>query len=127
MTDTTRRSALRRGAVALLLLGAAPAFATTARAAEEKPTTRLFKVVTVKDEIVIGLDTAELTEIGGADAGAVASALKHNGTLTAWQYAVKKAQNGDLQQAPLRKVGLIASDSLRVEPLTTPLAVLPHE
>ena len=127
MTDPSRRSALLRGAVALLFTSAASAIATTARAAEEKPTTRLFKVVTVKDEIVIGLDTAELTEIGGADAGAVASALKHNGTLTAWQYAVKKAQNGDLQQAPLRKVGLIASDSLRVEPLTTPLAVLPHE
>jgi hypothetical protein len=29
---------------------------------------------------------------------------------------VHKAANGDLEQAPLRKVGLIASDSPRVEP-----------
>jgi len=44
-----------------------------------------------------------------------------------WQYAVRKAPNGDLQQAPLHKVGLLANSSLRVEPYATPLAVLPHE
>jgi hypothetical protein len=47
--------------------------------------------------------------------------------MTAWQYAVKKAANGDLQQAPLRQVGLLANSSLRVEPFASPLAVLPHE
>ncbi len=44
-----------------------------------------------------------------------------------WQYAVRKAPNGDLQQTPLRKIGLLANSSLRVEPYSTPLAVLPHE
>jgi hypothetical protein len=34
----------------------------------------LFKVITVKDEIVIGLTDAELTALGGHDAGAVAHA-----------------------------------------------------
>jgi hypothetical protein len=126
MTDTSRRGALARGALALMVLASVPALAQTA-AAQEKPATSLFKIVTAKDEIVIGLNGTELAEIGGADAGAVARALKANGTLTAWQYAVKKAANGDLQQAPLRKIGLIANDSLRVEPLATPLAVLPHE
>ncbi len=121
MTETSRRSALARGALALAFMTAAPAFA------QEKPMTSLFKIVSVKDEIVIGLDKAELDKMGGNDAGAVARALKTSGTLTVWQYTVKKAANGDLQQAPLRKVGLIAGDSLRVEPLATPLAVLPHE
>ena len=88
--------------------------------------TSLFEIITVKDDIVIGLSAAELSELGGEDAGAVARALVAKSTLTVWQYAVKKAENGDLEQAPLRKVGLIAHESLRVEPFTTPLKVLPH-
>jgi hypothetical protein len=126
MTPTTRRDAIIRGGSALsflatLLMSAPAAFA------QEKKMTSLFKIITVRDEIVIGLDQAELGRLGGKDAGAVAKALKSEGTLTAWQYAAKKADNGDLQQAPMRKVGLIGHDTLRVEPYATPLAVLPHE
>lgn len=121
MTSTSRRTVLAHGALAVLFMSMPAAFA------QEKPMTRLFKIVTVRDEIVIGLDIGELQEIGGADAGAVAGALKHKGTLSAWQYAAKKAANGDLEQAPLRKVGLLAHDTLRVEPYATPLKVLPHE
>jgi hypothetical protein len=98
-----------------------------AASAQDKPATTLFKVITVKDDIVIGLNPAELGELGGADAGAVARALAAKGQLTVWQYAVRKAANGDPQQAPLHKVGLLAHSSLRVEPYSTPLAVLPHE
>ena len=38
---------------------------------------------------------------------------------------MRKAANGDLEQTPLHKVGLIASESLRVEPFATQLKVLP--
>ena len=93
----------------------------------EDAATSLFKVITVKDEIMIGLSAAELDQLGGRDAGAVAKSLAGKGTLSVWQYAVRKAPNGDLEQAPLRKIGLIAHDSLRVEPYSTPLKVLPHE
>ena len=89
--------------------------------------TSLFKVVSVKDEVVIGLSPEELTALGGNDAGAVAKALTAKGTLNVWLYAVRKAANGDLEQAPLRKIGLIAHDSLRVEPVTTPLKVIAHD
>ena len=120
MSTLSRRHAFG-GALAILLMSATqPAFS------EDKPMT-LFKIITVKDEIVIGLNAAELGQIGGNDAGAVARALAAKGELTVWQYAVKKAANGDLQQAPLRKVGLLANASLRVEPYASPLAVLPHE
>ena len=47
--------------------------------------------------------------------------------MTLWQYASKKAANGDLQQAPLQKIGVMANSSLRVEPYKSPLKVLPHE
>jgi hypothetical protein len=93
-------------------------------AANANPAVTLFKVVTVKDEIVIGLTASELSALGGTDAGAVAKAIARSGELTVWQYAVRKAQNGDLQQAPLHRVGILANTSLRVEPYATPLPIV---
>jgi hypothetical protein len=119
MTSLSRRSLI--GACATVSIAwVVPAFAQGA-------TPSLFKVITVKDEIVIGLTSEELSALGGTDAGAIARALVAKGTLTAWQYAVRKAGSGDLEQAPLKKIGLIAHDSLRVEPYATPLKVLAHE
>ncbi len=122
MSTLSRRHAVAGGALAILFATATqPAFS------EDKGMTTLFKIITVKDEIVIGLSADELGQIGGKDAGAVAKALAAKGQLTAWQYAVKKGANGDLQQAPLRQVGLLANSSLRVEPYATTVTVLPHE
>jgi hypothetical protein len=86
----------------------------------------LFKVITSKDEVVIGIPEGELAKMDGT-AGGVAKALVANGSLSVWQYAVRKSQSGDLEQAPLHKIGLIAKDSLRVEPYASPLKVLPVE
>jgi hypothetical protein len=84
----------------------------------------LFKVITSKDVIVIGLSDDELAKMDG-NAGGIAKALVANGSLSVWQYAVRKAASGDLEQAPVHKVGLIANESLRIEPYATPLKVLP--
>jgi hypothetical protein len=121
MYDFDRRRLLQLSALALSMTfaGSVPA--------QNAGETSLFKVISVKDDIVIGLSGAELDQLGGRDAGAIARALAAKGTLTVWQYAVRKAQNGDLEQAPLHKIGLIAHDSLRVEPYKSPLKVLPHE
>jgi hypothetical protein len=85
----------------------------------------LFKVITAKDEIVIGLTGDELAQLDGGNAGGVAKMLVAKGSMSVWQYAVRKAPTGDLEQAPLHKVGLIASESLRVEPYASPLKVVP--
>ena len=86
----------------------------------------LFKVViTAKDEIVIGIAEDDLAQMDGKNAGGIAKMLVAKGSMSAWQYAVRKSAGGDLEQAPLHKIGLIASDSLRVEPYATPLKVLP--
>src|SRR5882672_10712634 len=84
----------------------------------------LFKVITAKDEVVIGLSDAELAQMDG-NAGGIAKMLVAKGSMSVWQYAVHKSASGDLEQAPLHKIGLIAKDSLRVEPYATPLKVLP--
>ncbi len=90
--------------------------------------TALFKVVTDKDEIIIGLNAQELQAIGGAEknAGGIARALADKKSLTVWRYSVGKSAGGDLQIGPLHQIGLLASQSLRVEPYSSPLPVLPH-
>jgi hypothetical protein len=116
-----RRDIVRRGALAIVMLTVAQG----AWAQEKKM--NLFKVITVKDEIVIGLSADEMKALGGTDAGAVAHALAQKGDMTVWQYNVHRGPNGEMQQSPTAKIGLIAAASLRVEPYTTPYAVIPHE
>ena len=97
-----------------VLLSALPASAET-----------LFKIVTVKDEVIVGLNDAELKELGG-DAGSIAKAIAAKGSLTLWQYAVTQ-KDGDRMVAPHAKIGVLANTSLRVEPYKQPFKVLPHE
>src|SRR6266702_1540918 len=85
----------------------------------------LFKIITARDEIVIGIADDELAQLDGKNAGGIAKALVAKGSMSVWQYAVHKSASGDLEQAPLHKIGLLATDSLRVEPYATPLKVLP--
>jgi hypothetical protein len=125
-----QREILLCGSLAVLLLSTAPGLITpgliTPASAEDSKTS-LFKIVTVKDEIVIGLSTDELKALGGTDASAVAHALAQKGDMAVWQYNVHRGANGELQQAPTAKIGLIANSSLRVEPYTTPYAIVPHQ
>jgi len=108
------------------LAGAALAAVIVTGAAQPALAETLFKVITVKDEIVVGLNDAELKELGG-DAGGIAEAIAAKGSLTLWQYAVRQAKDGERQMAPLHKVGVLAASSLRVEPYKQPFKVLPHE
>ena len=117
------RAALQAASLAFLF-----AIATHAWGQAEVPVS-LFKIVTVKDEVVIGLNTQELQGLGGpekAPAGIIASALASRKELTVWQYAVHKAANGDSEMAPLHQIGLLPHESLRVVPYSTPFAILPH-
>jgi hypothetical protein len=85
----------------------------------------LFKVITARDEIVIGMTDDDLAQMDGKNAGGIAKMLVAKGSMSVWQYAVHKSASGDLEQAPLHRIGILASDSLRVEPYATPLKVLP--
>lgn len=118
--------AARRG-MALALAVAVAGCVSLSAAFAQGSGVQLFKIVSAKDEIVVGLSTEELAALGGSDAPALARALKEKGTLGLWQYATRKAASGELEQAPLRKIGVLAQDSLRVEPYKTPLKVLPHD
>ena len=119
MSQASRSRVLGFGLVGLVLetIISHPALATDK--------VSLFKVVTVKDEIVIGLTEDELAKFEGKNAGGIAKALRTEGTLSVWRYAMRKAGTGDLEQAPSGKIGLMANDALRVEPYTSPVKVVP--
>lgn len=65
----------------------------------------LFKVISARDEIVIGMTDDQMSKLDARNAGGVAKRLVSEGTMTVWQYAVRKAEAGALEQAPLRQSG----------------------
>ena len=119
MTTRSNRWVLGLGFAGLLLetIIAHPALATDK--------VSLFKVISARDEIVIGMTDEQMSKLEARNAGGVAKRLVSDGTMTVWQYAVRKAEAGALEQAPLRQVGLMSNDALRVEPYTTPLKIVP--
>lgn len=118
MPDSLHR---RRFAGALMAAALAPAlhpaFAAQAVA--------LFSFVGEKDTVVAAL-TKEDAALGN-DAAAIGKVLRERGSLTVWSYAVRKARDGELEQAPLAKMSVQAQGLLRVEPYRTPLRVVPLE
>jgi hypothetical protein len=85
----------------------------------------LFKIVTTRDEIIIGFGDGELAQLDSKDAGGIAKLLVSKGSVGVWQYAPRKSASGDLEQAPLQKIGLISSGAVRIEPYATPLKIIP--
>jgi hypothetical protein len=119
--EFTRAQTLRLFASAALGVGVALA-APAARADES---VKLFKIVTPRDEIVIGVTDKDLEGVEGTDLARLAAKMRAAGQLEVWRYAVRKADSGDLQQAPSSRVMIIYSDTLRIEPYASTLKVSP--
>jgi hypothetical protein len=120
MNISYRRRALS-GLAALALLPLAAAV-RPARAQAPAPV-QLFKLVSPKDEIIVGVEAAQLGTGAGFGVQRLAELLAAKGQLTLWQYASQKDAAGALVQAPLRQVAVFKNELLRIEPYTTPLAV----
>lgn len=118
MRNTTRNRTL-----AYLLAAGTVIFASAPGFAQDP--TSLFEVVTVKDQIVIALSAKDIETVGGNDVTAIGQAIKAKGELTVWQYAVRKGTDGQLEQAPLKRVSLLGADSLRVKPYSASIRVVP--
>lgn len=114
-----RRALSGFAALALLPLAAA---VRPARAQAPAPI-QLFKLISPKDEIIVGVEAAQLGAGSGPGVQRLAELLAAKGQLTLWQYASQKDAGGTLIQAPLRQVAVFKSELLRIEPYTTPLAV----
>jgi hypothetical protein len=85
----------------------------------------LFKIVTAKDDVVVGVNDAEWKELGG-NASGIAKAIAAKGALRLWQYNVTR-KDGEIVVAPRPKMGVLANASLRVERYTQPYKILTQE
>ncbi len=113
----------RRAALLSLSLGVALGFIGTAAA---QTPVKLFKVITSKDSVTIGVTAAELTAMGsGEDVKVLAQALVAAGQITVWQYAVGRDASGKLMMARRHQIAILKNDTLRIEPETTPYRIAP--
>lgn len=113
---------LSRCVIARLLAVSACAWALAVPAQGVTPM-KLFKLISPRDDIVVGVDAAQLGAGDTPEVQRLATLLADKGQLTLWQYASQKDASGALVQAPLRQVAVFKSELLRIEPYATPLPV----
>lgn len=114
----------RRALVSFALLPAI-LMARKVRAQAASAPVLLFKVVSPRDDIVVGIEPAQLAAGATPPVQRLAAMLAEKGQLTLWQYASQKDAGGALVQAPLRQVVVFKNELLRIEPYGTPLPVKP--
>ena len=116
-TVLTRRRALRQTAGMGLALAFALAPAVSLAAQER---IKLFKIITTKDDITIGVTETELRAMGiGEDVKILANQIVGTGQIVVWQYAVGRDGAGKLQMNPLRRIAILKNDTMRIEPAST--------
>lgn len=108
--------------------GGLAATAMIARLAGAQPApapVRLFKAITPRDEVTFGMTAAELERLGaGPDVERIARKLVADGQIAVWQYIVSRAPDGSTRHATSRRVALLRTETLRIEPYTPALPVL---
>ena len=115
----------RRFVFCLALLPAAFAARHVRAQAQAPAPVLLFKVVSPRDDIVVGIEAAQLGTGTAPPVQRLAAMLAEKGQLTLWQYASHKDASGALVQAPLRQIVVFRNELLRIEPYATPLAIRP--
>jgi hypothetical protein len=108
-------------AILVLACGAATALA------QSEPAIKLYKVISQRDEVEIGLTAAELKALGaGPEIEALAKKLVEAGQITVWQYAVQRTADGGTAHMPVKKIAILRNDTLRIEPFNpAPLKAVP--
>lgn len=91
-----------------------------------EPAVVLLKIVTIKDDVVVGVPARELDRMGsGGPTERIAGELQRRGQMSVWQYASTKDSNGELVMKPLRQISIFSSGTARIEPYATKLKVMP--
>lgn len=115
----------RRAVFCLALLPAAFAARQVRAQTQATAPVLLFKVVSPRDDIVVGIEVAQLGAGAAPPVQRLAAMLAEKGQLTLWQYASQKDASGALVQAPLKQIVVFKNELLRIEPYATPLAIKP--
>jgi len=93
--------------------------------AQSAASVQLFKLVSPRDEVIVGADAAQLGPGSNPAVERLAAQLAAKGQLTLWQYTSHKEVGGALVQAPLKQIVVFRNELLRIEPYATPLPIQP--
>ena len=100
--------------------------ASAAPANAQAPAVMLFRVVSQRDEIIIGLTPAELEALGsGPEPERIGRRLAAEGQIGAWRYTVGRAADGSTRYGPNGRISILRQDTYRIEPYTSALPVAP--
>jgi hypothetical protein len=84
----------------------------------------LFKIVSARDEIVIGLPKARVDALGaGTPIELVAKEMAKVGQFPAWQYGPRRDAQGQGRFSPVQRVVVFAPGVIRLESYTTDMPV----
>jgi hypothetical protein len=109
-----------------LALTSLPVLTLALPAAAQAPAVMLFRVVSARDEIIIGLTPAELGALGaGPEAERIARKLAADGQIGAWRYAVGRAPDGSTRYGATGRIAILRQDTYRIEPYRSALPVAP--
>lgn len=75
----------------------------------------LFKVVSPRDEVIVGVTPAEFPAIAGGGE-ALARKIAADGQMSVWRYQVGRGEGGALAMVPAGRVSLFAAGIVRIEP-----------
>ncbi|WP_270934493.1 hypothetical protein [Falsiroseomonas oryzae] len=110
----------------LALIGLPALFLAARPAAAQDTPVRLFRLVTQRGEIVMGLTPAELAALGtGPEVERIARRIAQEGQVTGWRYVVGRAPDGSTRLATREQVAVLRQEALVVEPYTAALPVAP--
>lgn len=88
--------------------------------AEDAGKLHLFNVVSVRDEIVIGLSEAEVPALASrAPVAVLADMLASSGRLAAWRFAPARGEDGVVRLMPILRVVIFAAATVRLEPYSS--------
>lgn len=108
----------------LFTTAAARISATRARAATGGLS--LFRVVTMRGDMLIGLPRQDIPGSGtGPEADRLAGRIAAEGELTAWRYVVRRGADGTTRLVARDRVCLLRQDVLMLEPHAPAIPVLP--
>ncbi len=88
--------------------------------AQDASKLHLFNVVSVRDEIVIGVSEAEVPALASrASVSVLADLLASNGRLAAWRFAPARGEDGVIRLMPVLRVVIFAAGTVRIEPYSS--------
>ncbi|MBU8537861.1 hypothetical protein [Falsiroseomonas tokyonensis] len=100
-----------------LLVGGSLAAAGRATAAAPAGRIRLFQVVTIRDDLLLGLTPAELAALGpGPDVERLARSIAQHGQLSGWLYRSQRGPDGTSRLVPAARISVSRQEALTLRP-----------